>query len=543
MVDTDIGSVLLSPLSQTNVDNVSLDFTKQSTNGLPGCNMLVLDSKSSTTVDTEPSPTLEKSEVKDISNLTDSNNQTWFEIERNLIPQIQPLRRAGRALVYDIGSPKLDVLKETANFDWKFTVTYPDGTVDSGKDGNGVSEAEFLAVDIDPTKSTIYDVKAEMRMNLVEPQPLSDIKIIPFVRASQGQVFLEKLDIVCDGQTITIAKNVDLTIQTSPTQSLQKEILRRTGSSSIGSVFTVPTNRNVTSVVISLVGKPYKSNTGLAHKFKEEYIEQRTERHYLIAASVSHSSYWIRKPSAEGLGNIIVSSRTTNLLGSTQPFFNSIFQLGGGVNGLVTQYDKNGLPVFKSNPGIQNVLTSAGNTLGTIKGLGSLGSAIGSAGTWLTKALPVIGAGLLINDVITQGFAVNTTKTPIKDATGYDIFDGWRSYIAIRDINLSRTIYNQQSEVISLKRQFSAPVNKVGLIVDYDVPSDWGQGDWVTFYLSTDGSNWTSVSPLSDTTLEQSFTPTSPTQDIFFRAVLKGNANDSFRSVALKNYTLQGLAA
>jgi len=542
LIDTDTGSVVLNPSTQQTIDLVDVNIERERLAGIPGCNMLLLDTKSLSNVDVSPIPTLEKAEVKDISNISDNNNQTWFEIERNLIPKTQPLRRAGRALVYGAGSPKKDIVKETSDYDWRVAITYPDGFVDLGPNKQGVNMAEFLEEFEDPTSGSKYNASCEIRMDLIVPQPLSDVKIIPFVRDGQGQVLLEKLSVICEGQSILLAKDVDLTIQAKSTQTLQKEILRRTGSSSIGSVFPVPTNREITSVVAIFKGKPYQVKTGLAHQFKEEYIEQKTKRRYLITSSTNTTHKWVRKPISEAPLGLTVNKKEINLLGTTQPFFNDLFQLGGGIGGLLsgTGTNKKILNLI-SGAGSQNQLTQISGLLSGIKGLGGLGSVIGKAGSFLTKALPVIGTGLLVADVLKTGFAVTTTRKTLNEENGYDIFNGWRSYVAIRDITLNRTTYSDYSEVISVKREFPVPVKKIGLIVEYDIPSDWGQGDWISFFLSVDGSTWNNVKSLSETTLEQSFTPNEPNQTVYFKAVIRGNPLDPFKSPILKHYTLMGL--
>lgn len=542
LVDTDIGSVVLNPSTQQTIDLVNVNIERERLLGVPGCNMLLLDTKSLSNVDVSPIPTLEKSEVKDISNLTDNNNQTWFEIERNLIPKIQPIRRSGRALVYGLGSPKKDIIKETSDYDWRAAITYPDGFVDLGPDKKGVNIAEFLEDSEDPTSSSKYDTSCEVRMDLINPQPLSDVKIIPFIRDGQGQVLLEKLSVICEGQSILLARNVDLTIQAKSTQTLQKEILRRTGSSSIGSVFSVPTNRNVTSVVATFKGKPYQVKTGLAHPFREEYIEQKTKRRYLITSSTNTTHKWIRKPLSETPIGLSVSKRELNLLGTTQPLFNQLFQLGGGIGSLLggASNDAKILNLLGTTSG-QNQLTQIAGLVSGVKGLGSLGSAIGKAGSFLTKSLPYIGGALAVSDILKTGFAVTTTRKTLNEENGYDIFNGWRSYVAIRDISLNRTTYTDYSEVVSVKRDFPVPVKKIGLIVEYDIPSDWGQGDWMSFFLSVDGNTWSNVKSLSETTLEQSFTPNEPSQTVYFKAVIRGNPLDPFKSPKLKHYTLMGL--
>lgn len=525
LVDTDEGAVTLNPVSLNVISNVDIDLNRTNLAGVPGCNFFVLDAKNPGSADVEPTPTLDKTDSRNISNVTDNNNQTWFEIERNFIPLKQPCRKGGRAFVYQLGSPIVDVKAVTSDFDWKATITYPDGTIDKGKDGAGVYLAEFLD-GVDPTNAYGYDAKLELKLTLPAAQPLSMIKVVPFVRDSQGQMFLEKLQVICDGQPITVAKNVDLSIQKTSTTKLQKEILRRTGSSSVGTGFNVPTNRNVSAVVASFVGRPIAVQNGLAHKFTEEQIDQRTQRNYLFFSSVSHTELWVRKATVTTPPALNVSKASLNLTGTLQTVLGSLYntvQVGSNLNSALAQ-----LSNLSKVGNIQSSAITAGGDLG--KALGFLGQ----AGT-------IISAVSAVSELVKNAFAVNTTKTVLKEVSGYDIFNGYRSYVAIRDINLTRTQYAESAELFSVKRQFPREVKKVGLIVETDIPADWNKGDWITYYLSTDGINWSSVSPLGETTLEQSFTPATPTMDIYFKAVLKGFSQDIYRAPRLKHYTLQGL--
>jgi hypothetical protein len=542
LVDTDMGNTSLGVQEFYSIPNVTVDLERDGLVGIPGCNLLALDSKSLSNIDVEPSPTLEKTEVKDLAGLADNNNQTWFEIERNLVPLNQPVRRAGRAWVYNLGANKENVKAITSDYDWKATIVYPDGFVDAGPDKAGTYVVEWLEDNVNPLNSATYNAKLEVKMTLLTPQPVSEVKIVPFIRSNQGQMALETLYIVTDGQTIPIARNVDLTVQAKSTKTLQKEILRRTGSSSIGAVFTVPTNRDISEIKMVFSGKPYQVTTGLAHQFSEEFVEKRTVRKYGLFSSVDRRKAWERKPTTEETPTISVESKQLNLLGSTQPFFNSIYELGGGTNSILNGDSGNILTSLSNLPGLAPRIVAGRGRYGLPELQQSkVGAALGKAGAFLSKVTPYIGAGLAVVDLIKNAFGTSKTIKTLEKVTGYDIFSGFRSYVAIRDITLTRSVYSTVSEVLSKKRSFSRPVRLVGLIVDYTVPSEWGQGDWISFYLSTDGTNWSPVIPLSDTTLESSFQLEKPSQDIYFKAVLKGNPDDPFRSPYLNHYTLQGV--
>jgi hypothetical protein len=123
--------------------------------------------------------------------------------------------------------------------------------------------------------------------------------------------------------------------------------------------------------------------------------------------------------------------------------------------------------------------------------------------------------------------------------SGYDIFDGYRSNIAIRDISIRKIEYSESSEFYSTKRIFPRAVTKIGLIVDATVPPQWKQGDWITYYLSVDGNNWQKVTPLSSTNIENSLTLSTATDTVYYRFSIIKDSNDKTNTPKVNNIAIQ----
>lgn len=497
-VDTDYGQATLGPVKIDSVKNLDPDVVIGGTEGIPGCNLLILDLKGSANTGTtsadsiaaaSPYVTKETSATTNLSNLGDGSASTWFEFERNFIPKTQDLRMGGHSFVFELGAKNQDVMSVTKGLDWKAVVNYPDGRVMKGDDGSGVMLAEMIEPTIDPRNSEAYDARLELVYTLPTPQELSEIRINPMVRPKQGKMLVDRVEVVADGRTILVARDKELKVEQTEVRRLQREVLRRTGSDAVGASFQVPTNRKVSSVRIKLRGKPAKTPNGLAHPYKVQHVEQTTTRTFLFISSSDNFDYWERIALNANPPKIDVKRSTPSLLGS----------LGGP--------------------------------------LGQIGSS-GLLGSWASPILMALGP---ISDIIDAAFGTTTTRTTVGEATGSDVFSGFRASVSIRDITLGKVDYEETSELYSSKLVFPRAVTKVGLVADYSVPDDWAQGRWITFYLSDDGVNWTEVSPLTDTNIEASYTLPEPGDSVYFRASFRRDAADRLHTPKLHNYALQGV--
>ena len=153
----------------------------------------------------------------------------------------------------------------------------------------------------------------------------------------------------------------------------------------------------------------------------------------------------------------------------------------------------------------------------------------------------MLGAVLALDNLVGGFFAVDKSANVLEARIGYDIFKGHRAAVGIRDITLLKVVYTNESIIQSTKREFSGPVSKIGLFVDEYIPEHWGAGNWITYFISTDGTEWKAIPKLTDSTLEKSLVLTNPTKFVYFKAVIKGNSADPFHSPQLKHYALQGL--
>jgi len=124
-----------------------------------------------------------------------------------------------------------------------------------------------------------------------------------------------------------------------------------------------------------------------------------------------------------------------------------------------------------------------------------LTQAIGSkAVAWLGAAAPVVAAGLAF--AVLSDFIIQETKTrELKHVlAGYDVFAGWRSVVALREIGLYRARYRPSGYWQSRPIWLSRPVRQIRIHAEQDVPS----GTTVRYLLSHNGSDWQEVLPVSE---------------------------------------------
>lgn len=554
LVDTDYGEITLPPQTLTPVNGILPIVNPTETKGLPGCNLLVLDLPTTIQSNQELSPTLEAADTTNLGNAFDQDPSTWFEIERNFVTPKQRVVRVGRSWKTDSNGTLEDVKKITKDYDWKVLVQWPNTNVIlSGDDGKGIRIAEFREVEksnitsLSQTISTVdgstdYDVRLVMDLNFQSPQVASILKINPMIRPGQGEVKVESVVLFTGGVEIPIAKDVEVGLANRSITQLGREILRRTGSQSVGAIYSIPTNRPIDRIRIVLRSKPYKAPNGLAHAFREEHIEKKTTSKFLFVSSTSRKKYWERKPIDETTPTLSSSYSSPKLFGSTTPLLDLLAlagllqpqpqyvkitgqTVGGQVVGSVQQVQA------LTNPGFTNAIG------------GSVGKALGGVGKALGQVAPIIGGIVAIDGLIKSAFGSSTRKKTLEKRSGYDVFEGYRAGIALRDIEVSQVVYSPEAVFYSTRLQFNGRVSKVGLIVEEIVPEEWGVGDWINYSISADGVNWVNLPKLTDVSLDKAAEFDTPTDSVFLRAVLKGNASDPYRSPRIKNIVLQGVPA
>lgn len=521
LIDTDYGMVTLGPSKLEAITNFEPVIDRHVTNGIPGANLCIVSPGKFGLVGQEPDPVLEKTDTRNFGAIFDSDPSSWFEVERNFIPQNQKLSMQGRAFAYSESGQEKNVREVTSDFDWTAIIEWPDGFQDGGIDGKGKSIVEWRNLDkessvlsqsvasITNTNILNPDTYLAFDLKLNTPTNLSAIKILPFVRDEGAAITVQSLEVIADGNVISVAKDVELGTNRSTTK-LQREILRRTGIQLTGSIFSIPTDRDISQIRIVLSSKPIPVKNGFGHIFQDVLTEYRTERNHVLWRSVNKWKDWGRVKYNVNVPKIISSNSRPAIVGSLIAASNTTYILGKTFN----------------------AATAAGNVLG-----GSLGS----IGAWLGKAVPVVGAILALDSLIGGFFSVNKSSSVLEAKVGYDVFKGHRSAVGLRDLTLIKTTYTGDSIIQSVRREFPGLVSKIGLFVDELIPEHWGSGDWISYYVSIDGNNWKSLPKLTDSTLEKSIVLTEPTKTIFFKAVLKGNGSDVYHTPQLRHYALQGL--
>lgn len=544
LVDTDYGSVTLGVKDLATLNNYILNIDTTATNGIPGCNLLVL----SKSVGSTSTPILEQSNTKDLSNLNDQDPSSWFEVERNFIAQKQKLKLAGRDYIYSEAGSEMDVKEVTLDLDWKVTVEWPDGKIENGPDGKGKSLAEWVNLDSLSLSNVFtggdYAVKLVLEAEF-DPQPISFIKLLPLLRYDE-QITVDSIQVLVEDVWLPIVKDIQLGTNKSTTK-IQREILRRTGAQTTGSIFNVPTNRNITKVRISLSSLPIKVPYGFGHPYRDVETAFRTERNHGLWRTVSKHTKWGRVAISAEVPKITSSNNRNGLLGTILNLSSTLYSAGNIFNSVQQNMYANALanapgsaltaPNAGGIGGIANTAMNVGNIISTAK----IGGTLGKIGGALNAAAPYLAGVMLLDQLVGGLFNVKKTAKVLSEISGYDIFNGYRAAIGIRDITFSRSAYFDQAIIQSTKRMFPGPVSKIGLFVDETIPESWGPGGWIAYQISVDGTNWLDAPQITDTTLDKSISLDTPTSVVYFRAIIRGNPNDPFSSPSLNHYSIQGL--
>ena len=123
----------------------------------------------------------------------------------------------------------------------------------------------------------------------------------------------------------------------------------------------------------------------------------------------------------------------------------------------------------------QNSLATVGELAGLIFG-GPVGGAIGQI------------AGSLLS--------WGSTTTVVRQGDAWDIFDGKRNAIGIKDIDVSIREYAEQSIIVSKPHYFSQNLRALSIISTEEIPVDWSSDvEWISYEVSTDGHTWQKITP------------------------------------------------
>lgn len=558
LIDTDHGLCMLGPTQVQSVKDFQAVLNFKETRGIPGCNLLVIDRGTAGSADKEPFPLLESAPTTDFGALFDGDSISWFEIERNFVTPKQKCSKLGRAYVRNSAGQEVDVKAVTADLDWTATVQWFNASVpETGADGKGVPLAEFIQVDVlnsqnPATNAQLQGLEARLVLDLVFPNqaPLSFLNLVPLLRGTQP-IRVESITAFAGQQQFVLAKDVDLSPTAQTTTLLNKEIFRRTGAQTAGGLFSIPTNRDIDRIEIRLTARPEQAAQGLAHPFQEKYEETRREQRVVFFSMVSHDYEWSRIPAKDGPRSITTSYSGPKLLGSIGATLDNILFNANQFQNRTSEAIQRARDTTSS---LQQTLDAVGLSQQTAdlfrqinKGLngkgGDVGAVLGQLSSFLGGGASIVGGIMAAVELGEQLFNFQKEVIVHEVRRGYDIFDGHRAGIALRDVGVLRMQFSDTSVVQTVRREFQAPVRKIGLFVKEYIPEGWGAGDWITYFVSTDGQSWTQLSKTSDVTIDQGYTPEQPTDKVYFRAVLRGNPQDPSTTPRIEHALLQGLPA
>mgnify|MGYP001583263690 FL=1 len=497
LVDTDYGHVTLSPQALTPITNYSLSVDRSQSVGIPGCHLLVLGLQSGLVTTQEPRVTLDQSTSVDLGNITDSDPNTWFELERNFIAPKQKLLRLGRAYKSDPSGVLQGIKEATKDLDWRVYIQWPDNDfADTGPDGRGVPLAEFrdLSSSVLANQTPVPVITPlgvnrleegsaavlTVEIQLTEPTVVSSLKLLPYSRNDQT-IRLDRLTVFADNLEITVAQGLNLNSGNTNSGIVQSEILRRTGSQTVGAYFPVPTDRPVSKIRMVLYSQPVVAPKGLAHPFREQQVATKTTSTFLGFRSSKRKVQWSRIPTTDSLPMVVTKRTTPKLFGSLTPILDAL-GFAQILQTLLTIGSKPPNSNAASGPSGQSIVGSA-QTVGKVFGKGgavNLGKTAGQLGAFLGQAGTVIGGAIAVGELISGLFGTSTNKVVKATVDGYDIFDGYRAAVGIRDIGLARVAYVSESVLLLAKKQFPGPVKRIGLLVNEQIPTEWGPGEWIT---------------------------------------------------------------
>lgn len=510
-VDTDAGVLTLPPETLRAVTPIRVEVLGLKNKELPGVNMLPMsvDMKSP---DSEPTVNLYGDQFgKNINAVIDSDPVSALVVERNYVRANQKVSQRGRAYVYDPAGEEKSVQDITKGFDWDVTVSWPDGLKYDTK------LAEFVT---STNPSSVEPISLKIRVVFEESSNISFIRIIPEVEPGSEIRIQRVVAQTVSGDSLEIAREVRADARGLKTYNSVRtnDFLSSVGESTKGWFLPIPFSKDVTSVDINLES-PAREVQYLAHPFKEVQKKIRTERRTFGIRSVKKRYVWNREP---------LDSQPKQLKSSESfGFINDVKSLGANAfsaSAAASAASKAIGSVFTggSGPAVAGKLASLGKFLGTVGNISILATAAAQIG----KAL----------------FGTKKTIEVVDSRVGYDLFTGYRACIKIRDISGYTVTYKSFGEYYSTKLTFPTAVNTFGFFSEVQVPESWGGVEnWVSFYISFDGENFTQVPSRLDALSPEAIKSDSPVRDVWVKIVLSGNSADPYHSPTVTNFAVQGV--
>jgi hypothetical protein len=519
-LDSDYGYIELPVDSLVPVGGITVKLdspTMRASKTIPGCNLLAIDYTPGSATE-PPQGVFESSPVLSLANPFDNDPQTWFEVERVFVLPQQRVVNRSKGFFADNNGSVVDVKEVTQDLDWKAYIDWGDGSVDEGPNQQGVRVVEFIdpqKLDESTTVSTSQnsDSKLHITLTLGKPQPISYLRVGFGLRDPSAPLVIDEVWAQVSGLTdpIFLGKDIKVAVGDQVESSTTATQIAQPQPRNASITLPFPTTRNVEKVTL-VARSGIGALTKILHPYLWANVHRRSVRNYGFFKSVDHEDIPKRLPVFEKIPTIRVSSSPNNNWGSM------------------------GTLDRESSVSEGQVIDSE-NKQGPIAGLGAAADAFFNVRPGSKDALIYNGITSVFGDLFNiGGFSRDFTVTDVEQ--GVDVFHAFRSGIILTGMSLDERNYKPKGELRSIVRKFAKPVSAVSLFVDYEIPSNWESSDWVTFMVSFDrGQTWTSIVPNSILKLPV------PSDEVIFRALIKGNSADKTLSPKILHYAIKGIQA
>lgn len=143
-------------------------------------------------------------------------------------------------------------------------------------------------------------------------------------------------------------------------------------------------------------------------------------------------------------------------------------------------------------------------------------------------------------------FSEDETETKGSITRGYDLFQGSRQVIAIRDLLLEQRTYAETGQLIAKPFSLERPIRAVSLLTQETIPDEWAPRrsdgeDWISYEVSHDGQTWLDIIPQIATLDSSVVRLPQPTTTLHFRATFTRPAEESTATPILRSYALKCL--
>ncbi len=176
---------------------------------------------------------------------------------------------------------------------------------------------------------------------------------------------------------------------------------------------------------------------------------------------------------------------------------------------------------------IQTGLTSQGN-------LSALGNLVGFAVAGPAAALIGSAAGSL--------FSQEKSTDILRQGDAYDIFDGKRSAIGIKDIDISVREYNTQGIITSKAYYFPQGVKSVSVISTEKIPESWDLNtEWISYEVSSEKTDWVKITPQNRVNSLDTVASMNGANNIYLRITMRRPLSDINTTPHLLNVALKAV--